>query len=63
MRYPIPGTKYATDAVGIKMLDDIKKKYVGKPMEFRHLLAKAMQEFYKQLRSDGRLFKNGELVR
>lgn len=62
-RFSIPGTSLSTDAVGLKMYDDLQAKYVGKPMSFRPLLARDLKDFYKKLWADGRLFKDGEHLR
>lgn len=59
-RYEIEGTNLVTDSAGIERIETLKKRYCGdKPMPaiYRAQLRKDIQNLFKQLLLEGRLFR------
>lgn len=57
-RYPLEGAKnISTDIVGHTAFEDLKKRYIGRPLGDRKMLRYEMAKLYDELRKQGRLFR------
>lgn len=64
-RFRIEGTNLATDESGMKIIQEMRSKFVDKiTLEERHILSNEIRQTLTKFKEEGRLFwKDGTLIR